>query len=132
MTMVVTKIKYTVFPNKILTISHLLHTQVQVVVKARSRADIGVAFGALEDLSIITSSSAQHHSSRHRPQSAPTTKMEALRACRQVTSTAASPKLSDSHQQKDEPRSLTKPGQHAGRTRKLRPRSCFASPTHIK
>ena len=111
-------------------------SQIQVVVKARSRADVSVAFGALEDLSLITSSKSQHHT-HHRPQSAPMTKMETLRACRKATSTPAivSPRLSKSkaQQKKEGSSSVTKAGRENSDTNtrhKLRPQSCLASPTH--
>ena len=118
--------------NKSLPLSH---TQIQVVVKARSKADVSVAFGALEDLSIITSSRSQHHT-HPRPQSAPTTNMELLRACRKATNTPAvvSPKPSNSQQKKDKSSSMTKPDQQnssTGAKHKLRPQSCMASPTCI-
>ena len=90
--------------------------QVQLVVKARSRADVGVAFGAIQELS--SNSESQHHH-MDRPQSAPTTRLESLRACRQVTSSAATFPASTRLQESTHTK------------RKLRPKSCFVSSTQV-
>ena len=104
----------------------LLLMQVQIVVKARSRADVGVAFGALEKLS-SNGESQQHNHRLDRPQSAPTTRLESFRACRQVTSlTAPSPATTQRERVKSIPSTHTKPSQ-----RKLRPKSCFVSSTQV-
>ena len=104
----------------------LLLMQVQIVVKARSRADVGVAFGALEKLS-SNGESQQYHHHLDRPQSAPTTRLESLRACRQVTSSAGpSPTTTRQERVKSISSTHTKPSQ-----RKLRPKSCFVSSTQV-